>query len=274
MQRVVTAVVLLLLLAIGLTVLAPWGFPFLALLFVAAGIFEWMRLLAVSRPASVLLAIVAAAALVAFDLLLPQEGLGYTIVLSIAALTWIALLVVLLLTGAFPPVDGLRPLYFVGGFLLPGACFLALLGAYRTGLTYMVSILALVWAADIAAYFSGRAFGRHKLAPLISPGKTVEGAVGGAVAVTLLAILAARTDALSDTFFAHLWQSLRWPEFAAWVLLLVGLSIAGDLFESSLKRHAGVKDSSRLLPGHGGILDRIDALLPVIPVAVLVGRLL
>jgi len=274
MQRVITAVALLLLLAIGLTVLAPWGFPLLALLFVAAGIFEWMKLLLLSRAVSGVIAFLAALAIAAFALKLPEDGLAYTVVLSISALVWIILLVWLLATRSFPGVSAFRPLYLAGGIFLPGACGIALFAAYRTGLVYMVSILALVWVADIAAYFSGRTFGRHKLAPLISPGKTIEGAVGGALAVVVLGTAAACINALGDSFFAHLWQSVAWPVFAVIVLLLVALSITGDLFESSLKRQAGVKDSSALLPGHGGILDRIDALLPVIPIAVLVGRLL
>jgi phosphatidate cytidylyltransferase len=274
MQRVITAVALLILLAIGLTVLAPWGFPLLALLFVAAGIFEWMRLVLLSRATSSVIAVVAALAIAAFALTFPEDGPAYTVVLSISALVWVILLVSILATRSFPRVSAFRPLYLAGGVFLPGACGIALFAAYRAGLVYMVSILALVWVADIAAYFSGRTLGRHKLAPLISPGKTIEGAVGGALAVVVLGTAVTYVRPLGDSFFAHLWQSVAWPVFAATLLLLVALSITGDLFESSLKRQAGVKDSGALLPGHGGILDRIDALLPVIPIAVLVGRLL
>jgi phosphatidate cytidylyltransferase len=160
------------------------------------------------------------------------------------------------------------------GLLFLGACGLSLLFAYRTGLVYLVSILALVWIADIAAYFCGRAFGRHKLAPVISPGKTIEGALGGIAFVVVLATLSTQMPALSDSFFSQLWQHLDAPLFELVVILLVMLSIAGDLFESHLKRQAGVKDSGTLLPGHGGVLDRVDALLPVIPIAVLFGHYL
>jgi phosphatidate cytidylyltransferase len=274
MQRVITAAALFLLLALGLTVLAPWGFPVLTLLFVAAGIFEWMRLLSVSRALSCLIAVLAALAIAWFAFYFPEDGVAYTVVLSISALVWVPLLVWLLLTGAFPTVAAFRPVYLFGGIFLPGACGIALFAAYRTGLVYMVSILALVWVADIAAYFCGRTFGRHKLAPLISPGKTIEGAVGGALAVVVLGIAAVYIKTLGDGFYAQLRLSVGWPVFVAVLLALVALSITGDLFESSLKRQAGVKDSSALLPGHGGVLDRIDALLPVIPIAVLVGRLL
>jgi phosphatidate cytidylyltransferase len=120
--------------------------------------------------------------------------------------------------------------------------------------------LGVVWTADIAAYFAGRAFGRHKLAPEISPGKTWEGVLGALAAVVLYWCLVA----------------LLVPEFArqlvsglVWVLLLTAMSIQGDLFESWLKRLAGLKDSGKLLPGHGGLLDRVDALTSTLPFAAL-----
>ena len=119
--------------------------------------------------------------------------------------------------------------------------------------------------ADVAAYFSGRAFGKHKLAPAISPGKTWEGAIGAAVGVVVYGI------ALRLAFgFAPLSLPL-------WVLCLLGvtaISIVGDLFESMLKRQAGIKDSSNVLPGHGGVLDRIDSLTSTLPVVALLWLLL
>jgi phosphatidate cytidylyltransferase len=117
-----------------------------------------------------------------------------------------------------------------------------------------------VWTADIAAYFAGHAFGRHKLAPLISPGKTWEGVIGALAAVALY------------------WSVITWfvPDFAGqlpagllWAAVLTAVSIQGDLFESWMKRLAGVKDSGSLLPGHGGLLDRIDALTSTLPLAAL-----
>jgi phosphatidate cytidylyltransferase len=128
----------------------------------------------------------------------------------------------------------------------------------------LVSCLALVWCADTGAYLVGRWLGRHPLAPRISPGKTWEGALGGwAMAWLGVAVLGAGGYGLAGAL-------LRSPAgpggVAAVVTVLVALSIAGDLYESLLKRLAGVKDSGRLLPGHGGVLDRIDALLPSMPV--------
>jgi len=123
--------------------------------------------------------------------------------------------------------------------------------------------------ADIGAYFSGKGFGRHKLAPSISPGKSWEGAVGGWLAVLVVAAVAVMM--LGElTFVGRLYMRFGWPGFIVVMTLLVAASVVGDLFESQLKRRAGVKDSSNLLPGHGGVLDRIDALIPVLPLAALI----
>lgn len=143
--------------------------------------------------------------------------------------------------------------------LVPPA--LALAHLREIGPWVLLGILAMVWVADIAAYFSGRAFGRRKLAPGISPGKTWEGAYGAAAGVVVfgLVVLAG-------------WAPQA-PTPVGWigaVLVLLGftaISIVGDLFESLLKRQAGLKDSGTLLPGHGGILDRIDSLTSTLPLA-------
>ncbi|XLZ71220.1 phosphatidate cytidylyltransferase [Massilia sp. SR12] len=154
------------------------------------------------------------------------------------------------------------------------SCFVAILLLFARGPVYLLSVMAVVWAADIFAYFSGKAFGKHKLAPTISPGKSWEGAVGGLLAVLLLAsvtvLLAPSVPLLQDTFAVRLVGSMGWGVMLAVLVLVVAASIVGDLFESMLKRRAGMKDSSNLLPGHGGVLDRIDALVPVLPIAALI----
>jgi len=129
----------------------------------------------------------------------------------------------------------------------------------------VLAVLGLVWVADTAAYLVGRALGKRKLAPAISPGKTWEGFAGGAVASLIYAMICAM-------FFPDLGGSVEggiWVPFLAGALLLFALSVVGDLFESALKRSAGVKDSGRLLPGHGGVLDRIDSATATLPVAAL-----
>jgi len=143
--------------------------------------------------------------------------------------------------------------------LVPPA--LALVHLRQIGPLVLLAVLVLVWVADIAAYFSGRAFGRHKLAPAISPGKTWEGAAGAVVGVLVVgfALLLHFSPAALDLHSPVLIASL--------FVLLTGVSIEGDLFESMLKRQAGIKDSGTILPGHGGILDRIDSLTSTLPLA-------
>jgi phosphatidate cytidylyltransferase len=143
--------------------------------------------------------------------------------------------------------------------------------AQAVGSAFLLSVLCLVWVADIAAYFGGKAWGRHKLAPQLSPGKTWEGVVSGLVGVYLLAygwLYAADPQNLpNDNLFALLWRHGAFTTVLG-LAVLVMVSVMGDLFESMVKRSAGLKDSSQLLPGHGGVLDRVDALLPTLPMAV------
>ena len=137
----------------------------------------------------------------------------------------------------------------------------------------MLSVFCLVWMADVAAYFGGRSFGRNgaKLAPTISPGKSWAGVYSGMVGVLLLAALWAgwidRAFAVDGpSLYGVLVQRYGWVAVPV-LVALAGLSVVGDLVESLVKRAVGAKDASRLLPGHGGVLDRIDALLPVFPAA-------
>ncbi|MSQ21185.1 MAG: phosphatidate cytidylyltransferase [Betaproteobacteria bacterium] len=146
------------------------------------------------------------------------------------------------------------------GMVVLLATALAIVDLRTAGVGVMLAIMAIVWVADVAAYFVGRAIGKHKLAPRVSPGKTVEGAIGALIGVAIYAIAATLAfDLISATLAATL----------AVAIGLACFGILGDLFESALKRQAGIKDSGNVLPGHGGILDRIDALLPVLPMAAL-----
>jgi len=165
------------------------------------------------------------------------------------------------------------PLLTAFGLLaVPAACT-ALLTAYGRGVPYLLSLLAVVWAADIGAYFVGRRVGGRKLAPSISPGKTLSGALGGMAAAVIWVWVSSLMGAMGplgySTFGADLVAGWTLPGALLLAALLAWLSIAGDLFESLLKRRAGRKDSSNLLPGHGGVFDRIDAVLPVAPLAML-----
>jgi phosphatidate cytidylyltransferase len=154
--------------------------------------------------------------------------------------------------------------------------WLAVAQAKSIGVNFLLSILLLVWVADIFAYFAGRALGgrfsRSKLAPSISPGKSWEGVWGGMIGVIVLAFAWQMADKVFasavPSVFSHIGRHGAWVLLAS-SLFLAAMSVLGDLFESLVKRSAGVKDSSGLLPGHGGVLDRIDALLPVLPLAMM-----
>lgn len=271
--RVITALVLLLIL-VGALWLGPRAFGTFAAVAFGAAIFEWLRLAAVSTPRAVAGGVAGAVPLAVLQWLridLPPETLR-----TLAGAAFVAWLGVAAWLVRTERTNDLALRNGAVALLLPlllGAAWFSLIALYRQSALYLFSTLAVVWIADIAAYFAGRAFGKTKLAPHISPGKTWAGVGGAVVAVVVTAIgvwLAwPQGGLMSNALFA------RSPIAAVVTLaLLVVISIVGDLFESLLKRHAGVKDSSALLPGHGGVLDRIDALLPVLPAAVLIEGLL
>jgi phosphatidate cytidylyltransferase len=271
LTRVITAIVLLALLLPALLAATPSPFALLTLLVIAAAAWEWSRLNGVTPIAAVGPAVLLAAA---------GAWAIHTGSFSNAAQSWWwAATALWIVGGAVVLVGG--PLAWprwpavvrlLLGLLLLWVGWLALAQARAASVNFVLSALCVVWMADIAAYAAGRAFGRRKLAPSISPGKSWEGVFGGMLGVLVLSIVwtlwvdrAWPVDGLS--LFSHLRQQFGWFGLAAAVLALAGLSVVGDLFESLVKRAAGVKDSSRLLPGHGGVLDRIDALLPVLPAA-------
>lgn len=268
-QRVITAIVLLAVLLPALASHQTWPFlSFVAVAMAAAG-WEWGRLNAASHGVSVLLGLLVLAAVVAGHYLLPAPPLLFWL-LSQAA--WVLGSAWLLLRGAegwrsLP--RGIRVLLGLPVLVPAGMAFLA----WRAqGLNALLSVLCLVWMADIAAYFGGRRFGRRKLAPTVSPGKSWEGVWSGLSGVLLLAVvwalwLDAQAWTDSRSLYGALGAGLGWPLAVLGVCLLTALSVIGDLVESLIKRAAGAKDSSQLLPGHGGVLDRVDALLPVLPAA-------
>ena len=145
----------------------------------------------------------------------------------------------------------------------------ALLILRESGLLVLLTVLMIVWTADIGAYFSGKRFGKRKLAPQISPGKSIEGVIGGMIAVCLLSFCFFQFNSSSNDFFSLIAERYTWIGLISICIFLTLLSVMGDLFESQLKRLRGLKDSSNLLPGHGGVMDRLDALLPVLPIAAL-----
>ncbi len=268
--RVITALVLVALLVPVLFFAPHQVASLVALAIMVLANWEWTRLLGVpSRRAAVYAAAFAVFACVADAYAGPM--LIHT-VLIVAVAFWAVVAPWWFKTGLPAGWWAARwPLIAIGWFAL-GAAWWAIDAALARGPVYLLSILFIVWTSDVAAYFAGRTFGRHKLAPSISPGKTWEGVLGAMVGVCLLAgvFIAAADTPVRPTFVALVREHAAWPVLGLVLIALVALGIIGDLFESMLKRRAGVKDSSRLLPGHGGVFDRIDAVLPVLPAAVLV----
>jgi phosphatidate cytidylyltransferase len=269
--RIITAVALL---AVLLPVLFLNSFPAfaaVALLFYVAAIWEAYRLFGHGGAGSTVTALVwgVGFCLVFYiDTPISQPTAWFVLAVALWSLRFVPGLALGLPALGSPSSRILMVLYL----LSIAACFAAVIALFRHSPAYLLSVMALVWIADIGAYFSGKALGKRKLAPSISPGKSWEGAIGGGFAVLLLSTLAVQFGgpSLDDTFVVRLQAALGWPLALAVLLLIVAASVVGDLVESQLKRRAGVKDSSALLPGHGGVLDRIDALIPVLPLAALI----
>ena len=270
-QRVITAVVLLALLLPAMFAASALPFALLTLVLISAAGWEWARLNGVSAPLPALASGALLAALCGASLLrLPELGAVGGLWL-LGGLAWLLGGALVLRRG--PAGWPAWPIWlrWLLGMALLWLAWLALAQARTVGINFLLSVMCVVWVADIAAYFSGRAFGRRKLAPTISPGKSWEGVYGGVVGVLLLALgwlwLESQLSLDSPSLFLLLRQRLGMGGLLLAALLLTALSVMGDLFESLVKRAAGVKDSSALLPGHGGVLDRVDVLLPVLPAA-------
>jgi phosphatidate cytidylyltransferase len=266
-QRVITAVVLLVLLVSALA-WSSLAFELLATVAVAAALGEWMQLVGWPRAVAVVGAAVFGLVLLAAALAAPEWIERALVPLSVlATIVWGALAVLLLQADAMAlrmPRGAATAL----AVLMTAAAWVALVHFLLEGVVVLFSVLVIVWLADTAAYFAGRAFGKRKLAPHISPGKTWAGVAGAIVAVIAVALVARQVAPGADLLSNRLFASLG-VVGAVLLAAIVLLSIVGDLFESLLKRQAGVKDSSHLLPGHGGFYDRIDALLPTLPLAAL-----
>jgi len=279
-QRIITAVLLLALFLPALFAPQAWPFVLLSLVLMGAGVWEWGRL----NGRSFFVALLGAGFWLLLCGSLWQQGWHlqpHPLLWQFSGTLWILLGALLVKRGVIG--WGLWPSVLrwgVGwGFL--ALAWLAMVQAHARGVNFLLSALALVWAADVLAYFTGRAFGgrwvRAKLAPAISPGKSWEGVFGGMAGVLLLGAGWRWADAHWSLSQTSLFTQLAAGGEVLWVLallLLAAMSVVGDLVESLVKRSAGVKDSSGLLPGHGGVLDRVDALLPTLPLAMMMVTLM
>ena len=267
--RIITALVLLAILLPVLYSTNYTAFAAVASVFFGAAIWECFRLFNPGSRWALPTAVVWSAVFAyAFFVRAPGDP---TFWFAIGVLLW-ALRFVPTLKIGLPPLNStpntlLSLLYAIAVV----SCFAAIVTLYQYSSLFLLSVLVIVWSADIFAYVCGKTFGKNKLAPTISPGKSWEGAIGGGIITVVLATLTVVLggEALANTFAVRLQAGLGWLGMIAVLILIVVASVVGDLFESQLKRRAGMKDSSNLLPGHGGVLDRIDALVPVLPLAAL-----
>ena len=268
--RILTAAVLIAAVLAAMFLLPPLAWGTLTLALVVVGATEWADLAGFGKGAWWIF--VVGTLIIGLNLLFSPFA-GFTAgwprgtVLAVCGVATVFWLLVALpwLATRWKPTSSL-PLAIAGWIVLIGA-WVAIVELQARSPWLVLAAMAIVWIADTAAYFSGRAFGRRKLAPQVSPGKTWEGVYGGLAAVGLYAL--ALVPLAAEGGFKGVVAPLSVIVWIALALALAALSVVGDLCESLLKRQAGVKDSGRLLPGHGGVLDRIDALLAAMPVAAL-----
>jgi phosphatidate cytidylyltransferase len=256
-KRILTAVVLAVALLAVLLWLPAWATVAVLTLLVLAGAWEWSAFLLLSaqpalRAAYVLLIAVLLYAAWGFS----ASVQGRDLLLAVAVLWWLAAL----LWIALAPQRVTRWAAAAAGVLSLVPSWLALVRlrlVFPHGAQWTLFVLLLVWVADIGAFFCGRRFGRIRLAPEVSPGKTWEGVLGGTAVSALVAVAGSA------------WFRVPLVVFLPLCLAAVGFSIVGDLTESLLKRFAGIKDSGSVFPGHGGVMDRIDSLTGAAPVLLL-----
>lgn len=276
-QRVITAIVLLLVLLPALFHSSPLVFSGVAAIMIAAAAWEWARLNGFQGLTAYLSGLTCLTLCgVAWWSGMLKTPFPFPAVWSVFGALWVFAAAWLLKSGVskWAKINPTLRLFVGLGSL--ALAWLAVAQARVVGVNFLLSVFVLVWVADIFAYFAGRAFGgrvvKQKLAPSISPGKSWEGVWGGMAGVIVLSfcwVWADKAYGISvPSLYSQLLEKSWWVLLSA-VLFLCAMSVAGDLVESLVKRSAGAKDSSGLLPGHGGVLDRIDALLPTVPLAMM-----
>lgn len=270
LTRVITALALLLVVLGALFFAPPAGWALFVLVIALLACWEWSRMCGLT-PAGQAAYLVASGAIGAFLWLLYLRVVPGNF--AAMALTGFIIATVFWVAGA--PLwlaQQLRPspsTCAVAGWIVAWPAWLAFVVLRDTSPWLLLAVAALVWVADIAAYFAGKRFGKHKLAPAVSPGKTWEGVLGALAGVVIYGCVLAWVANSRSTPLSSLFDGGAAVVVVTAMVGLTGLSVVGDLFESWMKRGAGLKDSSKLLPGHGGVLDRIDALTSTLPVAAL-----
>jgi phosphatidate cytidylyltransferase len=263
-QRFITALILLSLFLTALFFLPAAGWSILVIAMVMQGTAEWSRLAKFTTQQGRIywgLTLATMGLIIGLDAkcTIAQQAGYHLPIYGVSALLWLIVVPCWFKLGW--QVRKKVPMGLAGwAVIIPTG--LALLDLRAMSPWLLLGIMALVWVADSAAYFTGRKFGKHKLAPGISPGKTWEGVIGALLGVSIYVVLAWNLNQNIKAF-------MMLPNIILLACFWVGLAVIGDLFESAIKRQAGVKDSGALLPGHGGLLDRIDALTSTLPLAAL-----
>ena len=278
-QRVITAIVLLVVL-IGAYMAGPVVLSGVMAIGFTVALWEWLKLAGINTKASALVAAVLGIGMSSLTYFAYQEiasgmeGSAALLGTLSSAFIYYVLFITLLWIGIsirvfFARHTGMKVapvMVALSGIFFVPAAWLSFVGMYATfGISMILSLLVIVWVADIMAYFTGMAFGKHRMSPAISPKKSWEGAAGGMLSVILLGYAAAYFMSGVDTIPSVVINACGAGVWAVVAFFLVFLSIMGALYESALKRQAGIKDSSNLLPGHGGFYDRMDALMPTLP---------
>jgi len=259
--RIITAVVLLVLFAAALIFASADVFALILGFVVAASAWEWSRLCGIRNEAlqTTFAALVGLASLVVMYFPYSEEWLRWIGLL--AFLFWASVPVLFYLRPKMPSIDQPAASLLVAGVFLFIVSALAMQNLRSfvpsASTAFLFYVMSIVWLMDIGAYFSGRRFGKNKLAPAISPGKTWEGVFGGLLVVIVVLML---------VMFLSPWADGNQFKLFVATLVAAAASVVGDLYESRVKRAADMKDSSQMLPGHGGVLDRIDGVLAAVPV--------
>ena len=268
--RVITAVLILLLL-LGMLFLAP-ALVWAAFVLVIAllGCWEWSRMSGLGQAGQNTFLVLSGAMGGSFWLVYARAPEGYfmtaaSVSFVVAAIFWVVVAPLWLANKRRPGAGACA----IAGWIVMWPTWFAFVVLRDVSPWLLLAIAAVIWVADIAAYFAGKRFGRHKLAPAVSPGKTWEGVMGALAGVALYGIVLTLVARSQPTPISAIFDSAYGVPVVVAMLVLAALSIVGDLLESWMKRGAGLKDSSALLPGHGGVLDRIDALTSTLPVAAL-----
>lgn len=264
-KRIISAIILLPIFVLLVLKLSPQAFCIFTGLFVIAASVEWSHLMGVKKFPSVLIYPTIMAILVMASLFL-----SVSLVLTLGFIWWLAasLLVIIYPSASQFWGKGIV-IRSIMGFLVLIPCWQALnvIRNSQNGAYALLFLFVLIWGADTAAYFVGRKWGKHKLAPVVSPGKSWEGFIGAIFGTFLICFV---------TFYLISIPYQIWLVTIGLALITVIFSVMGDLFESMLKRKADLKDSGNIIPGHGGILDRIDSLTAAAPVfafgALLLGK--